>query len=344
MKLFKQIIKIVGVLALIAGLCIGFIVGKKMYTAYSAMESLTHTVLGIEIEPSDLLQSKDYSPGKIHSKRPIDLAEITPLWEKITEEGQLKEQFQHLEQLNFYVITYKSGAQLVNGIVIEPKDKGVFPVVIFNRGGNKVVGKAAKAQTLFAMVYTTTQLAAEGHVIVGSCYRENDEFGGEDLQDVLILTETITEIEKADPQRIGMFGWSRGGMMTYLALKESKRIKTAVVGNGPSDMVQLIEDRPEMESKVCAQLIPNYASNKAIELEKRSVIHWADQLNKESSLLILSGTEDQRVKTQHADKIAKKLTDINYDFELRKFETNHSFKGKKEELNTLLVEWFQERL
>ena len=29
-----------------------------------------------------------------------------------------------------------------------------------------------------------------------------------------------------------MFGWSRGGMMTYLALTKTNRIKAAVVGSG----------------------------------------------------------------------------------------------------------------
>ena len=47
-----------------------------------------------------------------------------------------------------------------------------------------------------------------------------------------------------------MLGWSRGGMMTYLALQKSDKIKTAIVGNGPTDLFGLISDRPEMESKL----------------------------------------------------------------------------------------------
>ena len=84
--------------------------------------------------------------------------------------------------------------------------------------------------------------------------------------------------------------------MTYLALKESDKIKTAIVGNGPTDLFGLIVDRPVIETNVIAQCVPNYDNNKKIELEKRSVIYWADKLNKDSSLLILCGTKDKRVK------------------------------------------------
>jgi dipeptidyl aminopeptidase/acylaminoacyl peptidase len=94
--------------------------------------------------------------------------------------------------------------------------------------------------------------------VIASCYRENDEFGGKNINDVLNLTKTVKELKKGDSERIEIFGWSRGGMMTYLALKKSDVIKTAVIGNGPTDLAQLIIERPKMETEVCALLIPNY--------------------------------------------------------------------------------------
>ena len=61
-------------------------------------------------------------------------------------------------------------------------------------------------------------------------------------------------------------------------------------------------------------------------------------------MLILCGTQDQRVNPQQADNIAEKLNELNYDFDLRKFETDYSFLSKQEELRTLLIEWFEENL
>lgn len=344
MQRIKQISKVIGTIVLLIGLYIGALIGKKYYNAHAAMESLTDTILGIEITTKDKVQAIHLSSGQIHSKKRIELSEIPPLWEKIARNDTLMSEFKHLEAINFFAITYKSDSLLVNGIIAEPKAAGEFPVIIFNRGGNQEFGKVSKAKTLYSVVYGTSKLVEEGYVVLASCYRENDEFGGEDINDVLNLTKTAQYIEKANPERIGMFGWSRGGMMTYLALQKSTLIKTAVVGNGPSDLAALIIDRPEMETNVCALLIPNYEINKERELQKRSVIHWADELDKNASLLIFCGTEDQRVNPTQAEKIAEKLSEINYDYTLRKFQTDHKFSGKRMELDELLVQWFNEKL
>jgi len=277
--------------------------------------------------------------GKILSKRLVDLS-TTSIWNKISENNKLTAEFEYLNKLDFYFITYQSDSLRVKGIFVEPKKEGKYPVVIFNRGGNRDYSQL----TVASMIFYTSKLAEQGYVIIGSNYREKDEFGGSEINDVLNLTETLKEIDKADSKSIGMFGWSRGGMMTYLALKNSDKFKTAIVGNGPTDLFSLISDRPLMETKVLAECVPNYASDKKKELEKRSVIYWADKLNKESSLLILCGTKDKRVNPEQADIIAKRLTEIDYDFELKKFETDHFFSDKKTELNELVINWFNKKL
>lgn len=277
--------------------------------------------------------------GKLLSKNLVDLSK-TPIWNKISENEVLKPDFEHLKSLDFYFITYESDGLQVNGLLIEPKKVGKYPVVIFNRGGNRDFGRL----TVSTMIMYTSKLADQGYVIIGSNYRKNDEFGGIEINDVLNLTETVKEIEKADSNCIGMFGWSRGGMMTYLALQKSDKIKTAIIGNGPTDLFGIIADRPEMESKVIAECVPNYSENKENELKKRSAVYWVDRLDKKSSLLILCGTNDKRVNPNQADKISDKLEEINYDFELIKFETDHYFTEYKSELNELVIRWFNKRL
>ena len=277
--------------------------------------------------------------GKLRSKKPVDISK-TPIWNTISQNNELKPNFEHLNKLDFYFITYQSDSLEVKGILIEPKKQGKYPVVIFNRGGNRDFAQL----TVATMIMYTSKLAEQGYVIIGSNYREKDEFGGAEINDVLNLTETVKEIDKADANRIGMFGWSRGGMMTYLALQKSDKIKTAIVGNGPTDLFGLISDRPIMETKVISECVPDYWKNKESELRKRSVIYWADELDKNSSLLILCGTNDKRVNPEQADKIADELTKIEYDFELRKFETDHYFSEYKPELNEMVIEWFDKRL
>ena len=277
--------------------------------------------------------------GKIVSKDLVDLSK-TPIWSKIAVNDTLINEYKYLENINFYFIKYRSDEFIVQGIVAEPKKEGKYPVVIFNRGGNRDFAKL----TIETMIMYTSKLAEQGFVIIGSNYRIKDEFGGADINDVLCLTETIKEIEKADSNSIGMFGWSRGGMVTYLALQNSDKIKTAIVGNGPTDLFGTIIDQPEMESKVISKCVPNYFENKENELKKRSVIYWANELNKNSSLLILCGTKDENVNPEQADKIAIKLKEIEYDFELMKFETDHYFTEYKKKLNEILIKWFNGKL
>lgn len=277
--------------------------------------------------------------GKLLSKKLVNISK-TPIWNKISEDNELKPNFEHLKKLDFYFITYQSDSLKVRGLLIEPKNQGKYPVVIFNRGGNRDFGRL----TIATMIMYTSKLAEQGYVIIGSNYREKDEFGGSEINDVLNLTETVKEIEKANSNCIGMFGWSRGGMMTYLALKKSDKIQTAIVGNGASDLFDTTEFRPKMETNVFAECIPGYWNNKESELKKRSAFYWANELDKNSSLLILSGTNDKRVNPKQADKIATKLKEIKYDYELRKFETDHYFSGYRTELNELVIEWFEKRL
>ena len=277
--------------------------------------------------------------GKLISKKVIEITD-TSVWNRISENNILKEEFAHLENLDFFSITYQSDSLVINGILVEPKIEGIYPVVIFNRGGNRDFAPL----NLSTIINYASKLAEQGYVIIGSNYREKDEFGGKELNDVLNLTETVKEIEKADPNCIGMFGWSRGGIMTYLSLKESDKIKTAIVGNGVTDLFQLIRDRPKMETAVLAECIPDYWQHKEMELKKRSVIYWPEKLSKQSSLLIISGKNDKRANQDFTTKFVEKLSELEYDYEYQEFITDHFFSNKRKELDQLVISWFNKRL
>jgi dipeptidyl aminopeptidase/acylaminoacyl peptidase len=344
MKILRKAALSLAVLITIPVLFVGGNIAYKYYLAHQRAESLNGTALGAELSPAEIEGGQYLSDGELLSKRAFELSDIEPIWSKLIENGALKKEYAYLDKLDFFAITYKSDSLLINGIIAEPKAEGVFPVVLFNRGGNKKTGNDAKFSTLFSLLTTSAKLASEGYVILASCYRgETDEFGGRDINDVLDLAKTAHELPKANANRIGMLGWSRGGMMTYLALQCTDYIKTAVVGNGPTDLAPLLEERPEMES-VCARLIPNFLENREQELKKRSAVYWADELDKNSSLLILCGTNDENVNPNQAHKLAAELEKINYNFTLKEFKTDHKFTGKKDELNAALISWFGKRL
>lgn len=279
------------------------------------------------------------------SKTKLEYNEL-PSYSRFVEDNDGKEvfkkQFQHLAELELSKLWYYSDGLKINGFVIQPKAAGNYPVIIFNRGGNKSFGSFKAIH----IIYFLSQLASEGYVVVASNYRGDgisegqDEFGGADVNDVINLIDILPEINGADTSKIGMYGWSRGGMMTYIALTKTNKIKAAIVGGGVSDHFETIKDRPGMEA-VMQELIPNYENNKTAELEKRSAVYFADQLSKEVPILIVHGSSDWRVKSSQAYKMAMKLDELRVPYRLKIYEGgDHGLKEFKPDLNREVIEWF----
>jgi len=254
--------------------------------------------------------------------------------------NEWKEEFKYLDDIDVFGITYMSDGLKVHGLMAMPKKEGKYPCVIYNRGGNRDFGALLVAHGAM----TLGKIAKEGYVVIGSQYRGNarsegqEEFGGKDVNDVLNLITVLGEVDKADTDRIGMYGWSRGGMMTYIALTKTDRIKTAIVGGAKSDMTQI--DRPEMETKVYAELIPNYVENKESELKKRSAIHLIDKFPKDVPILMLHGSSDWRVRSTNSLNLALEFEKYRIPYRLKIFEGgDHGITEHRDEVDLEVINW-----
>lgn len=273
-----------------------------------------------------------------------------PFYSKITEDQngfqKWKKEYQYLDSIAIFKIQYLSDGLKVNGLMIQPKSAKKVPCIIFNRGGNRDFGNLTLNTAL-----RLGKLASEGYVVIASQYRGNggsegqEEFGGKDINDVITLIDVLKEVDIADTEKIGMYGWSRGGMMTYIALTKTNKIKAAVVGGAPSSQYESIKDRPGMEEQVLAELIPNYEKNKEIELDKRSPVKWANQFSKKVPILILHGTSDWRVKPQQSLNMAQEFTKYRIPYRLIMFEGgDHGILEFKDEVEDNVVNWFNRYL
>ncbi|GLB49388.1 alpha/beta hydrolase family protein [Neptunitalea lumnitzerae] len=342
MNVFKKVAWVVIALLLVLLTFKAYPIAKKFYKHYQFEKELTGTILDQEVTVNDIQNFEKLPNGAIVSSIAFEFSEVPPIWEQLSENGSFKDAYKYLDAIDFSLIVYKSDSLLVNAIQAEPKKEDVYPAIIYNRGGNQMFGKNAKGRTLYNLLQVAK--LAEKHVVLATCYREQDEFGGNDLNDVLYLIKTAKTLPNVDENRIGMAGWSRGGMMTYLALKHSKEIKAAAVINGPTDLERLIEERPAMETEVCAKLIPDYQSQKEKALQERSVLYWPNELDTNASLLIVCGSKDTSVNPEQAHLINDKLQDINYPVSFHEFDTDHSFTNKNEVIQTTLLNWFTEHL
>lgn len=248
----------------------------------------------------------------------------------------------YVQSVETFKISYLSDDLNIKGYLSKPKEAGFYPCIIYNRGGNRDFSKLTdkRAANLLG------KLASYGYVVIASNYRGNDggegkeEFGGSDINDVLSLFQVLEEIESADTNRIGMFGWSRGGMMTYLALAKTDKLKAVVVGGAASDLTML--DRPEMEENVFAELIPNYTENKEIELKKRSAIFWVEKFPKDVPILMLHGSSDWRVKATQSLNLAIEFEKHRIPYRLKIFEgADHSISQFRDEADDDVMQWFE---
>ena len=247
-----------------------------------------------------------------------------------------------LDKVEVRSITYLSDGLKVKGYLAVPKEGKKLPCVIYNRGGNRSFGAIDDDEA----VYELGRIATWGYVVAASQYRGNaggegrEEFGGADVDDVLNLIPLLKSLPQADTSRIGMYGWSRGGMMTYLALTRTDRIAAAVIGGGSSDLFDGMKQRPDMEKYVYAQLIPNYAKNKEAALAARSAIRWPEKINKKTPLLLLHGSADWRVDPTEALAMVSALYKSKQPFRFVFFEGgDHGLTEYQGEVNRLTKDW-----
>jgi dienelactone hydrolase len=77
------------------------------------------------------------------------------------------------------------------------------------------------------------------------------DVGGADYADVMAAVDVAIERGLADPDRLGIGGWSQGGYMTAWAITQTDRFKAGIMGAGISDwnMLTLTSDLPHFDAE-----------------------------------------------------------------------------------------------
>ncbi len=291
--------------------------------------------------------SVSFSQGILIKNKLISDLSHTPIYSRLidpdAETPRWNREFEFLDSIDIHAITYWSDSLRINGFVVKPKAEGNYPCIIFNRGGNRDFGSLKIAHCVFML----SNLARQGYVVIASQYRGGggsegmEEFGGRDINDVLVLPEVLAEIPGADTSRIGMYGWSRGGMMTYIALTKMPGVKAAAVGGAVADQFASIADRPDMETGVLAELIPQYATRKQEALRERSARYWPERFQTDVPLLILHGNADWRVKAEQSLQLALALDPYRIPYRLIVYEGgDHGLTEFKTEVENEVLNWF----
>ncbi|EFH90968.1 alpha/beta hydrolase family protein [Ktedonobacter racemifer] len=124
------------------------------------------------------------------------------------------------------------------------------------------------------------------------------DVGGADFQDVMSALDAAIERGIADPERLGIGGWSQGGFMSAWAVTQTSRFKAAIMGAGVSDwgMMVVTSDLPAFEQAL-GETSPwdGVGPHRHAQL---SPISFTQQV--QTPVLILHGERDARVPLSQA--------------------------------------------
>ena len=140
--------------------------------------------------------------------------------------------------------TSKDGTE-VHGFLTYPLGYAAgthYPTISFNHGG-------PQSQTDAEFSFVWQLFAAQGYAVTAVNYRGSTgrgtdyglgiyaSWGGKDVEDVLASTDDAVHRGIADPGRLGIGGWSYGGMLTNYVIASDTRYKAAASGASISNIL-----------------------------------------------------------------------------------------------------------
>jgi len=147
-----------------------------------------------------------------------------------------------------------------------------------------------------------------------------------------------------DPESLYMLGVSRGGTMTYIAIKRGVPGKAAAVVAGPSDLEAFGKYRPEFVNgnenyDGFAKVWPDYEHRAAEYYRARSAVYWADQIN--VPVLILHRRTDKLVPVTQSLRMAEALQEKGKVYALHIYDHDgHSLPMNRDDRNRKIIDWF----
>lgn len=140
----------------------------------------------------------------------------------------------------------------IRGLIVKPPAFAPgrkYPAILWIHGGPN--GQDAHALDVGADQFKRQLLAADGFVVFGINYRGSSgrgsafaqaiaaDWGHREVEDLLAGVDTLVAAGIADPERLGIGGWSYGGILTDYVIARDRRFKAAVSGAGSANVLAM---------------------------------------------------------------------------------------------------------
>jgi dipeptidyl aminopeptidase/acylaminoacyl peptidase len=239
-------------------------------------------------------------------------------------------------------VWYRSGGLRVRAYVYRPKAMATakLPAILYNRGS----GPMDDQGFVFAPFFH--RLAQAGFVVVAPQYREGaggegrDEIGGADLEDVMSAVALCANLGYVDVENLFMYGESRGGMMTFQAIRDRAPVRAAATFGGFTDLEATLAAMPWQQP---AKTWADWDEHKADIIERRSALHWVERLS--VPLLLMHGGADPQISPAQTLRLALRLQELGRPYELVVYQGDgHILKQNQIDRDARAIAWFKKHL
>ena len=198
--------------------------------------------------------------------------------------------------------------------------KGKLPLIVLVHGG-------VHASFDTGYVHELRELLAQGYVILAPEYRGSTgygkdfwnliDYGGLEVEDVFAARQWMVENrDDIDPNRVGIMGWSHGGLITLMNLfAHPKDYQVGYAGVPVCDLVARMgyKDQGYRELFAAPYHIGKTAEEDVNEYRRRSPAWNAEKL--QTPLLIHTTTNDEDVNVLEVEHLIKSLKAADKKFE-----------------------------
>jgi dipeptidyl aminopeptidase/acylaminoacyl peptidase len=209
-----------------------------------------------------------------------------------------------------------------------------YPLIVFPHGG---------VHSNFSTYYThiVKELIAQQYIVIAAEYRgstgygkehyEKIDYGGLEIEDVDSSRKfMIDNYDFVDPNRVGLVGWSHGGLITLMSIfNHPENYKVAFAGVPVSDLVARMgyKDQSYRDLYKAEYHIGQSADENVKEYRRRSPVWNVDKFQN-TPLLIHTNTNDEDVNVLEVEALINALKAANKKFEYEIFKDlpgGHSF-------------------
>jgi dipeptidyl aminopeptidase/acylaminoacyl peptidase len=243
-----------------------------------------------------------------------------------------------------------SDGTLVSGLVFTPDsvNRKKLPAILFIHGGpveQDDYGFDATRQILSAAGYTVVDANYRGSTGRGLDYTKaiNADWGNKEVKDLLGAIDEIVKEGLADPDNLGIGGWSYGAILTNYTIASDTRFKAAISGAG-SSLQTTMYGSDEYVLQYDNELGPPWKNPDGWMKVSYPFFH-ADRIK--TPVLFMSGLKDFNVPTAGSEQMYEALKSVGTPTELILYPNQfHGFTKPSYQVDRLqrYIAWYDKYL